>query len=60
MLDLALFRIPNFVGAVIAMFAYAASAQVMASVLPLYLQNGLGQKPLGAGVAMLPFALATC
>src|SRR5258705_330605 len=58
MLDLSLFRIPRFIGAVIAMFAYAASAQVMASLLPLYLQNGLGRPPLDAGFAMLPFASA--
>ena len=43
MLDLKLFRIPRFVGAVWAMFAYASCAQVMASLLPLYLQNGLGR-----------------
>ena len=58
MLDLSLFRIARFIGAVIAMFAYAASAQVMASLLPLYLQNGLGRPPLDAGFAMLPFASA--
>ena len=58
MLDLSLFKIPRFVGAVLAMFAYAASAQVMASLLPLYLQNGLGRPALAAGFAMLPFALA--
>ena len=58
MLDLALFANPRFIGAVLAMFAYAATAQVMASLLPLYLQNGLGRSPLAAGVAMLPFGLA--
>ena len=58
MLDLALFRLPRFIGAVLAMFAYAASAQVMAQLLPLYLQNGLGLPPLDAGLAMLPFAIA--
>ncbi len=58
MLDLTLFRTPRFVGAVIAMGAYAGAAQVMASLLPLYLQNGLGQAPLDAGFAMLPFAIA--
>lgn len=58
MLDLRLFRLPRFVGAVLAMFAYAACAQVMASLLPLYLQNGLGRPALEAGFAMLPFALA--
>jgi EmrB/QacA subfamily drug resistance transporter len=58
MLDLALFRLPRFIGVALAMFAYAASAQVMASLLPLYLQNGLGLSPLKAGFAMLPFAVA--
>jgi len=58
MLDLALFRLPRFIGAVLAMLAYAASAQVMAQLLPLYLQNGLGLPPLDAGLAMLPFAIA--
>ncbi len=58
MVNLALFRLPRFIGAVLAMFAYAASAQVMAQLLPLYLQNGLGLPPLDAGLAMLPFAIA--
>jgi len=58
MLDLNLFRLPRLVGGVWAMFAYAACAQVMASLLPLFLQNGLGRSPLEAGLSMLPFALA--
>jgi EmrB/QacA subfamily drug resistance transporter len=58
MLDLALFRSRRFVGAVVAMLAYAASAQVMASLLPLFLQNARGATALEAGVGMLPFALA--
>ncbi|UFX44143.1 MFS transporter [Bradyrhizobium sp. 41S5] len=58
MLDLQLFRNVRFVGAVWAMFAYAACSQVMASMLPLFLQNGLGRTALEAGFAMLPFALA--
>lgn len=58
MLDLTLFRLPRFFGAVLAMFAYASCAQVMASLLPQLLQNGLGRSPLEAGFAMLPFALA--
>ncbi|MET4030410.1 EmrB/QacA subfamily drug resistance transporter [Bradyrhizobium sp. JR7.2] len=57
MLDLKLFRVRRFVCAVWAMFAYASCAQVMASLLPLFLQNGLGRSPLAAGFAMLPFAL---
>lgn len=58
MLDLRLFRTPALVGAVLAMFAYAASIQVMASLLPLLLQNARGDSVLLAGLHMLPFALA--
>jgi len=58
MLNLGLFRDPKFVGAVWAMFAYAATAQVMASLLPVFLQNGAGLSAATAGFAMLPFALA--
>jgi EmrB/QacA subfamily drug resistance transporter len=58
MLDLTLFRSWPFVGAVVAMFAYASSAQVMAAVLPLFLQNARGDTALAAGIGMLPFALA--
>jgi EmrB/QacA subfamily drug resistance transporter len=58
LLDLGLFANRRFVGAVAAMLAYAASAQVMASLLPLYLQNAQGASALEAGIAMLPFALA--
>lgn len=57
MLDLGLFRIPRLIGAVWAMFAYAFCAQVMASLLPLFLQNGLGRSALQAGFSMVPFAL---
>lgn len=58
MLDLALFRNRRFIGGIVAMLAYAASAQVMASLLPLYLQNARGALPLAAAVRMLPFALS--
>lgn len=58
MLDLELFAAWPFVGAVLAMFAYASSAQVMASLLPLFLQNGRGESALAAGIGMLPFAIA--
>lgn len=57
MLDLELFRNRRFIGAVIAMLAYAGAAQVMASLLPLYLQNARGATALQAGAGMLPFAL---
>ena len=57
MIDLALFRDASFVGAAIAMVGYAASAQVMMTLLPLYLQDAFGQSPAMAGLAMIPFAL---
>lgn len=58
MIDLALFGQPRFVAAVLAMFGYAACAQVMMTFLPLYLQNAFGWPAVSAGVGMLPFALA--
>ncbi|WP_087723837.1 MFS transporter [Pandoraea sp. PE-S2T-3] len=58
MLDLSLFRSWPFAGATLAMFSYAACAQVMASLLPQFLQNARGESVLGAGIAMLPFAVA--
>jgi EmrB/QacA subfamily drug resistance transporter len=58
MIDLRLFRSPRFVGSVQSMFGYAASAQVMMTFLPLYLQNAFDYSAISAGLAMLPFALA--
>ncbi|WP_321797226.1 MFS transporter [Caballeronia sp. J97] len=58
MIDLALFRQPRFVAAVLAMFGYAACAQVMMTFLPLYLQNAFGLPAVRAGLGMLPFAVA--
>lgn len=58
MLELSLFHARPFIGAVLAMFAYAATAQVMTSLLPLLLQNVEGKSALSAGIGMLPFALA--
>jgi EmrB/QacA subfamily drug resistance transporter len=57
MLDLALFRDRNFVGAAIGMLGYAAAAQVMMTILPIYLQDAFGQPPAIAGLSMIPFAL---
>jgi Na+/melibiose symporter-like transporter len=56
MVDFALFRSRMFLGAVLAMIGYGASAQVMVFFLPLFLQNAYGYEPLVAGIAMLPFA----
>lgn len=58
MVDLRLLRSGRFIGALLGMFAYAACAQVMMTLLPLYLQNGLQLPALAAGAGMLPFALA--
>jgi EmrB/QacA subfamily drug resistance transporter len=58
MIDLSLFTQPRFVAAVLAMFGYAACAQVMMTFLPLYLQNAFGLPAVRAGIGMMPFALA--
>ncbi|WP_188093659.1 MFS transporter [Marinobacter salinexigens] len=58
MLDLNLFRSGRFVGAIIAMLGYAGTAQVMAALLPLYLQRGMGVSFLWTGLALLPFSVA--
>jgi EmrB/QacA subfamily drug resistance transporter len=57
MVDFGLFKANTFLGAVLAMIGYGASAQVMVFFLPLYLQNSYAFAPLIAGVAMIPFAL---
>jgi EmrB/QacA subfamily drug resistance transporter len=57
MVDFTLFKRDTFLGAVLAMIGYGASAQVMVFFLPLYLQNAYGFKPLIAGIAMIPFAV---
>jgi EmrB/QacA subfamily drug resistance transporter len=57
MVDLQLFRYPRFIGALLGMFAYAGCAQVMMTLLPFYLQNGLGFSAIDSGLGMLPFAV---
>jgi EmrB/QacA subfamily drug resistance transporter len=57
MVDFALFRKRTFLGACFAMLGFAASAQVMMTYLPLYLQNVFALSPAIAGLGMLPFAL---
>jgi EmrB/QacA subfamily drug resistance transporter len=57
MVDLQLFRHPRFIGALLGMFAYAGCAQVMMTLLPFYLQNGLGFSAIDSGLGMLPFAI---
>ncbi|MCU9531502.1 MFS transporter [Pseudomonas mosselii] len=58
MVDLGLMRSGRFIGALLGMLAYAACAQVMMTLLPLYLQSGLQLSALAAGAGMLPFAVA--
>lgn len=57
MVDLQLFKSPRFIGALLGMFAYAGCAQVMMTLLPFYLQNGLGFGAIDSGLGMLPFAV---
>jgi EmrB/QacA subfamily drug resistance transporter len=57
MLDLALFRVPTFVGASIVAFALSASMFAMFLYLTLYIQNVLGYTPLEAGLRFLPVTL---
>jgi EmrB/QacA subfamily drug resistance transporter len=57
MVDFSLFKKDTFLGAVLAMIGYGASAQVMVFFLPLFIQNSYDFKPLIAGVAMIPFAI---
>jgi EmrB/QacA subfamily drug resistance transporter len=57
MVDFGLFRKRTFLGSSVAMVGFAASAQVMMTYLPLYLQNVFGLSPAAAGLGMLPFAL---
>lgn len=58
MIDPALFKSPAFIGAVWTMFAYAGSAQVMASLFPIFFQNRIGLSASATGLAMLPFGMA--
>jgi EmrB/QacA subfamily drug resistance transporter len=57
MIDLSIFRDPTVAGAAVAMLGYAAAAQVMMTILPLYLQDAFILSPAIAGLAMTPFAL---
>ncbi|CAN2533691.1 Putative+multidrug+resistance+protein+MdtD [Methylocapsa aurea] len=57
MIDLDLFGNRSFLGSCVAMLGYAASAQVMVTYLPLYLQNAFHFQPASTGLAMLAYAL---
>ncbi len=58
MLDLALFRVPTFVGA--SLVAFFVSSAVFATLVfaPRYFIEVEGASPFGAGLQLLPFALS--
>ncbi|MBV4543077.1 MFS transporter [Pseudomonas sp. RW4S2] len=58
MVDFDLMKHARFNAALLGMFSYAACAQVMMTLLPFYLQAGLGFSAITSGLGMLPFALA--
>ncbi|MGH9077615.1 MAG: MFS transporter [Acidimicrobiales bacterium] len=53
MFDLALFRLPTFVGGAVAAFALSATLFALLLYLVLYLQDNLGYSALGTGVRLL-------
>jgi EmrB/QacA subfamily drug resistance transporter len=59
MLDLSLFRVPAFVGGLVAAFAISASLFSLLTYIILYLQEDLGLGALGAGLRILFLTLAS-
>ena len=57
MLDLSLFRRPAMIGVSVCAFALSASLFALFLYLTLYIQDGLGYSPLGAGLRFLPITL---
>lgn len=57
MLPLGLFRIPAFSATAIVAFAQSVAIYPLLIFLAIYLQNGLGYSPLGAGLRLLPLTL---
>src|SRR5215213_9941882 len=58
MFDLALFRVPTFVGGLIAAFGISASLFSLLTYLVIYMQNLLGYSAIETGVRFLPLSLA--
>jgi EmrB/QacA subfamily drug resistance transporter len=58
MLDLSLFRVPSFVGGLIAAFGISASLFSLLTYIILYLQDELGFSALGTGLRILFLTLA--
>lgn len=59
MFDLSLFRVPTFTGAQITAFTISAGMFSQFLYLTLYLQDVLGDSPLGAGVRFLPLSVVS-
>jgi predicted MFS family arabinose efflux permease len=57
MLPLSLFRIPAFSGTAIVAFAQSVAIYPLLIFLAVYLQDGLGYKPVAAGLRLLPLTL---
>lgn len=58
MFDLALFRVPTFIGGLAAAFAISASLFALLTYLVIYMQNLLGYSAVETGVRFLPLTLA--
>jgi EmrB/QacA subfamily drug resistance transporter len=57
MLDLTLFRKPSFSVILLASLAFSFAAFAYTPFMSIWLQQQLGMKPLGAGLAMIPMSL---
>lgn len=57
MLPLELFRIPAFSGTALVAFAQSVAIYPLLFFLAIYLQDGLGYSPIGAGLRLLPLTL---
>lgn len=57
MLPLELFRVPAFSGTAIVAFAQSVAIYPLLFFLAIYLQDGLGYSPIGAGLRLLPLTL---
>ncbi|MBJ7458649.1 MAG: MFS transporter [Thermoleophilaceae bacterium] len=57
MLPLELFRIPAFTGTALVAFAQSIAIYPLLFFLAIYLQDGLGYSPVGAGLRLLPLTL---
>lgn len=57
MVDLMYFNRPSYLGANLAQFSFSAGMMTMLTLIPIFLQNGLGYGARDAGLMMLPLVL---